>query len=232
MIILENVVKNYPTRNLEPGYVSVLNKVNLTVESGQFVQIVGPSGSGKSTLLYILGLLMFIDEGRYILNGQDTAKMSAHEKQEIRLQTFGFVFQDYWLFERFTVRQNVEYPLKHVGIKKEERRKRVELLLEKVGLSERMDFYPSMLSGGEQQRVAIARALANNPSVILADEPTGNLDKTMTHKIMELLKNLNQEGVTIVMVTHDENLHQYAHVVYRLDDGVLVEKNMQLKHSV
>lgn len=224
MIVLSDVVKKYPTKSLDYGYVSVLNKVNLAIQSGQFVQIVGPSGSGKSTLLYILGLLTSINSGQYLLNGCDTAKMSAKEKQEMRLKEFGFIFQDYWLFERFTVRQNVEYPMKHAGVNKVERQQRVEALIEKVGLSERIDFYPGSLSGGELRRVAIARALANGPSVIFADEPTGNLDKAMTYQIMDLLKSLNQEGVTIIMVTHDENLHQYADVVYRIDDGVLVKK--------
>ncbi len=223
MIVLTDVVKKYPTKSLDYGYVSVLNKVSFTIELGQFVQIVGPSGSGKSTLLYILGLLTSINSGQYSLNGRDTAKMTAKEKQEMRLREFGFIFQDYWLFERLTVRQNVEYPLKHAGVNKVERHKRAEALLERVGLSERIDFYPATLSGGEQQRVAIARALANNPSVIFADEPTGNLDKAMTYQIMDLLKTLNEDGVTIVMVTHDDSLHHYADLVWRIDDGLMTE---------
>lgn len=220
VIELQNVRKIY-----EAGVSKVyaLNGVTMSVERGDFVAIMGPSGSGKSTLLNLIGCLDRPTEGRVIINGVDTANLSDKQLTELRRDTIGFIFQQYNLIPTLTAFENVELPMIFKGVAKSEREKRAKELLSLVGLEEEMHRRPMELSGGQQQRVAIARALANEPSILLCDEPTGNLDTRSGKAVMEIISKLNREGVTVVVVTHDPAIAAFAKRVVRIVDGVLVD---------
>ncbi len=196
-----------------------LNDVSLNIKAGEFVAIMGPSGSGKSTLMNIIGLLDTPSTGEYLLDGKDVSKQSDRKQARIRREKIGFVFQSFNLLPRLSLLQNVELPMIYRGYNNSERKKRAGALLKKVGLEERAKFRPNKVSGGQLQRAAIARALANKPSLLLADEPTGNLDSKSGQSIMQLLESLNQSGVTVVIVTHDNNIARFAKRVIRVRDG-------------
>lgn len=200
--------------------IEVLRGIDLEIKEGEFVSIMGPSGSGKSTLLHIIGCLDRPTSGTYLLSGTDMADKTDNELAEIRNRKIGFVFQSFNLLPRFSAIKNVELPLLYSGVSSHERQEKAHQLLEKLGLSDRAGHTPSELSGGEQQRVAIARALINNPSVILADEPTGNLDSHSGEEIMNIFLRLKQGGVTIIMVTHEKNIADASERIITLKDGV------------
>lgn len=216
MIHLKNIRKTYYGKDVET---EVLKGINLEIEKGEFVCVLGTSGCGKSTLLNILGLLDQATEGVYELEGIDVMKLGKNESAAIRNQKIGFVFQAYHLIPEINVLENIVVPLGYAGVPKKEREIAARKLLDKFEMSHLEKKYISQMSGGEQQRVSIMRAIVNHPSLLLADEPTGNLDKENTRKIMEILKKLNQEGMTIVMVTHDMELVQYATRVIRIEGG-------------
>ncbi len=221
LIHLEDLAKVFYTDEVETH---ALSGINLSIQSGEFVSIAGPSGCGKTTLLSILGLLDSPTGGKYLLDGEPVENLSAGQRAKIRNQAIGFVFQAFNLIGDLTVYENVELPLTYRGMGGSERRERVEAALERVGMAHRMKHYPSQLSGGQQQRVAVARAIVGKPLILLADEPTGNLDSKNGNAVMELLKELHEEGATICMVTHDP---RYAHVADRsvhLFDGQVVSE--------
>ena len=201
-----------------------LGDINLDVNEGDFVAIMGPSGCGKTTLLNILGLLDSPTQGSYMLEGVEVARFKEEQRTQLRKGKIGFVFQSFNLLDELTVEQNVELPLKYMGVPADERRTRVVEILRQLNISHRANHYPNQLSGGQQQRTAIARALVYNPKFILADEPTGNLDTRNGKEVMDLLADLNDEGTTIVMVTHSQRDASYAHRVINMLDGFLVEK--------
>ena len=217
MIRLEGVVKSYRTGGTE---VRALDGVDLAIDDGDFVAIMGPSGSGKSTMMNILGCLDVPTEGRYLLDDVDVSKLNDDELADIRNHKIGLVFQSYNLLSRTTALGNVELPLMYARLR--ERRSRALQALDEVGLADRSRHLPNQLSGGQQQRVAIARALVTNPTMILADEPTGNLDTTASREIAEMLVRLNESGRTIVLITHEEEIAEYAQRVVRLRDGQVV----------
>lgn len=219
MLQTTNLTKHFRTDEIET---IALNGVNLTVNDGEFLAIMGPSGCGKSTLLNILGLLDDPTSGSYIFDGTETATLPERERGRIRKGRVGFVFQSFNLIDELDVAHNVELPLTYLGLSRSERRKRVDEMLAKVHINHRSRHLPQQLSGGQQQRVAIARALVTHPTLILADEPTGNLDSTNGREIMELLASLNREGTTIVMVTHSDRDAAYASRVVHLFDGTIV----------
>jgi len=204
--------------------VHALKDVNLAVNKGDFLVVAGPSGSGKSTLMNIIGLLDTPDSGSYHLDGRNVGDLSDDERSRVRNRTIGFIFQNFNLLPRTSALRNVILPLSYRSMKDSERLERAQLALEKVGLARRMNHLPSQLSGGEQQRVAVARALASNPSVVLADEPTGNLDTKTGQEIVELLVRLSQEGQTVIMVTHDPRLLGYADRIVGMLDGEISEE--------
>ncbi len=204
-----------------------LTGIHLEIRKGEYLSIAGPSGCGKSTLLSIIGLLDSPSEGDYLLNGKPVAKLSLPERTRIRNREIGFIFQAFNLIGDLTVYENVELPLTYRGIPAAERRQRVQDALERVGMSHRMKHYPSQLSGGQQQRVAVARALAGSPSILLADEPTGNLDSKNGEVVMSLLRELHREGATICMVTHDPNYARFAERSVHLFDGRIVEEKVE-----
>ena len=219
MIELIDVHKIYRIGSYE---VQALNGVSLRIERGEFVAIMGPSGSGKSTLLYLIGCLDKPTKGKVLIDGMDTSLMNEKQLTEMRRDAIGFVFQQYYLIPTLTIIENVELPMVFKGISKEKREKRAEELLALVGLDGKKDRKPNELSGGEQQRVAIARALANNPKILLCDEPTGNLDTKSGEQVMDLIKRLNLDmGVTVVLVTHNPSLKSYANRVLNIRDGRL-----------
>lgn len=221
MIQLESITKTYQVGTEK---VDVLKNIDLTIEDGEFVAIMGPSGSGKSTLMNIIGFLDRPTKGKYFLDGKEIVDMQDHELARIRNQTIGFVFQQFHLLPRLTALKNVELPMIYAGVKKQERMIRAREALEKVGLSERMDYFPNKLSGGQKQRVAIARAIVNEPQVILADEPTGALDSKTSKQIMELFTMLNkEEGTTIVVVTHEQGVAAYADRIIYVRDGTIIQ---------
>ncbi len=221
MIELVNVVKKYRIGAYE---VPALRGVSLRVERGEFVTIMGPSGSGKSTLLYMIGCLDKPTSGKVIIDGVDTSKLDDRRLTDLRREKIGFVFQQYYLLPTLTALENVELPMVFSGVPKGERERKARKLLELVGLRGKEDRKPMELSGGEQQRVAIARALANDPPILLCDEPTGNLDTQSGKVVMDLIKRLNVErGVTVVLVTHDPSLSVYADRVIRIRDGMIVD---------
>ena len=220
LIRLESVSKVFFTDEVETH---ALSGVNLEIRDGEYVAISGPSGCGKSTLLSILGLLDTPTEGVYLLNGESVEDLKARQRARIRNRQIGFIFQAFNLIGDLTSFENVELPLTYRGMPASERRKRVEEALERVGMAHRMKHYPSQLSGGQQQRVAVARALGGDPSVLLADEPTGNLDSKNGEAVMELLRDVHQGGATICMVTHDPRFEAYAERVVRLFDGKIVD---------
>ncbi len=203
--------------------VFALRGVTLSIEKGDFIAIMGPSGSGKSTLMHILGLLDTPTKGKVIIKGKDVSTLSEDERALIRRKTVGFVFQQYNLSPSLNALENVELPMLFAGVPKEQRRKRAKELLEMMGLGHRLYHYPNQLSGGQQQRVAIARALANDPEVILADEPTGNLDTKTGERIIELFKDLHRKGKTIVIVTHNPDVASAAEKIVHIRDGKILE---------
>ena len=220
MIRTENLTRIFRTEEVET---IALNGVNIEVEDGEFIAIMGPSGCGKSTLLNILGLLDSPTEGKYWLNNEEVAHLKERERTAYRKGRIGFVFQNFNLIDELTVEENVDLQLKYLGVGKAERKERVLDILRKVKLSHRAKHYPHQLSGGQQQRVAIARAVVGKPSIILADEPTGNLDSKNGMEVMLLLSELNEEGTTIVMVTHSKHDATYASRIINLFDGQVVD---------
>ena len=222
LIQLNRVGKIFMTDELETH---ALEDIHLNIRKGEYVAISGPSGCGKSTLLAILGLLDSPSQGDYLLNGKAASGLNASERARIRNREIGFVFQAFNLIGDMTVRENVELPLTYRGMSSPDRRKATEEALEKVGMSARAKHYPSQLSGGQQQRVAVARALASNPSVLLADEPTGNLDSDNGNQVMDLLSELHENGATICMVTHDQNHAKRAdRTVYMFDGKIVADR--------
>ncbi len=201
--------------------VKALNGIDLDVAKNEFVALMGPSGSGKSTLMNIIGCLDTPTSGSYVLNQKDVSRMLDDELAEIRNKEIGFVFQTFNLLPRYTALENVALPLIYAGMGSKARNERASEVLEQVGLADRMDHRPNELSGGQRQRVAVARALVNKPSIILADEPTGNLDSKTSHEIMGLIHDIHQNGNTIILVTHEEDIAQHAKRVVRLRDGVI-----------
>ena len=219
MIKTENLQKIFKTEEVETW---ALHNVSLEIKEGEFVAIMGPSGCGKSTLLNILGLLDNPTNGTYQLNGTDVSKFSEAERTNLRKGVIGFVFQSFNLIDELNVYENIELPLLYMGVPKEERKKRVEEAMKRMDISHRVKHFPQQLSGGQQQRVAIARAVVANPKIILADEPTGNLDSKNGKEVMDLLTQLNKEGTTVVMVTHSQHDAGYATRVINLFDGQVV----------
>lgn len=219
MIKVENLSKSFRTEEVETV---ALNHVSFEVHDGEFVAIMGPSGCGKSTLLNILGLLDNPDEGRYWLAEREVQGLSERERTDVRKGQIGFVFQSFNLIDELNVQENIELPLTYLDIPRAERRQRVQEIMKRMAISHRAKHFPHQLSGGQQQRVAIARAVVFNPCMILADEPTGNLDSKNGVEVMRLLTELNQEGTTIVMVTHNEHDARVAHRIIRLFDGHIV----------
>ena len=220
MIELKDIYKIYETGDTE---VHALDGINLHIDKGEFVAIVGQSGSGKSTCMNIIGCLDVPTSGQYILDGIDVSTMSENELAYIRNQELGFIFQQYNLIAKLTVLNNVELPLIYKRVPKEEREELARKALAKVGLEGKEDRYPKQLSGGQQQRVSIARALAGSPSVILADEPTGALDSKTGIEVLELIKKLNEESNTIILVTHDNGIAEQAKRIVRIQDGKIIE---------
>lgn len=223
MIQIKDLRKVFRTEEIETV---ALNSINLNVQKGEFIAIMGPSGCGKSTLLNILGLLDNPTSGHYMLNDKEVGNLKEKERTQTRKGNIGFVFQSFNLIDEMTVSENVELPLIYLNINKTERKKRVAETLKKMNISHRADHFPNQLSGGQQQRVAIARAVVAEPKIILADEPTGNLDSKNGLDVMNLLTQLNQEGATIVMVTHSQHDSSFAHRVINLFDGKVVTEMM------
>ena len=221
MITLKNIKKVFKTEEIETW---ALQNVNLEVKKGEFVAIMGPSGCGKSTLLNLLGLLDTPTEGTYMLDGKDVSHMNEDERTDLRKGKLGFVFQSFNLIDELNVSDNVELPLLYMGIPKKERKQKVKEVVERVAMSHRAQHFPSQLSGGQQQRVAIARAVISHPQIILADEPTGNLDSKHGKEVMELLSELHKEGTTIIMVTHSQHDANYAERIINLFDGEIVSE--------
>lgn len=223
MIKITELEKIYRTDEVET---IALNKLSMEIKKGEFVAVMGPSGCGKSTLLNILGLLDDSDAGSFLFNNTEIAKFNERQRADLRKQNIGFVFQSFNLIDELTVFENVELPLIYLGVKSDERKKRVEAVLDKMQIMHRRNHYPQQLSGGQQQRVAVARAVVNNPRLILADEPTGNLDSINGNEVMELLTNMNEQGTTIIMVTHSEHDARYSHRIIRMLDGQTVMENI------
>lgn len=223
IIHLENISKSYYLGK-EP--LPVLKDINLDIFKNEYVALMGPSGSGKSTLMNILGCLDSPTNGRYILNGKDVSSMEDNDLAEVRNKEIGFVFQQFNLLPRLTAAENVALPLIYSGVSKKERIERAFAVLSKVKLDDRSHHKPNELSGGQCQRVAIARALINNPSIILADEPTGNLDSKTSYEIMDILGKIHTDGNTVILVTHEKDISHFAHRVIRLRDGVVETDKM------
>ena len=218
---LEHIYKDYLQGKMT---VPVLKDVSLQVDEGEYVAIMGPSGSGKSTLMNIIGCLDRPTSGSYELAGQDVLKLSDNAVASVRLHSIGFVFQNFQLLPRQTALDNVALPLIYAGIRKKMRRERAKEALIRVGLEDRLDFKPTQLSGGQKQRVAIARAMVNNPKILLADEPTGALDSRSSKQVMELFQKLNDEGVTVIMITHDRGIAEHAKRIVDIFDGEISER--------
>ena len=219
MIYTKNLKRTFQTEEVRT---LALNGVSIEVNEGEFVAVMGPSGCGKSTLLNILGLLDSPTEGEYLLGGTDVSHLSEPQRDQLRKGRIGFVFQSFNLIDDLTVEENIELPLLYMGIKRDERRKKVAALMERMDIMHRAKHFPRQLSGGQQQRVAIARAVVADPQMILADEPTGNLDSHNGREVMELLSQLHSEGATIVMVTHSQRDASYADRIINLYDGQVV----------
>lgn len=228
VIHIDKIAKRYQVGTVT---VKALRSVSLQIGHNEYVAIMGPSGSGKSTLMNILGCLDTPTNGTYILNGTDVSQMVDNQLAEIRNQEIGFVFQTFNLLPRYTALENVMLPLVYAGISKDDRLERAKIALDKVGLSDRMTHRPNELSGGQRQRVAVARALVNNPSIILADEPTGNLDSKTSEDIMGLFHRIHQQGNTVILVTHEEEIARHAHRIIRLRDG-MIESDYLNDHPV
>lgn len=220
IIQLKDLVKNYYVGSI---VVHALRSITLDINKNEYVAIMGPSGSGKSTLMNLIGCLDTATEGEYILNGTDVSQMEDNQLAEIRNREIGFVFQTFNLLPRYTALENVMLPMVYAGVSKQLRNERAREVIESVQLTDRMDHRPNELSGGQRQRVAVARALVNNPSIILADEPTGNLDSKTSRDIMSLLDEIHSQGNTIILVTHEEDIARHAHRIIRLMDGEVSE---------
>ncbi len=220
---MTNIDKIYP---LEGENVHALKRVSLSLDEGEYLSVLGPSGSGKTTLMNIIGCLDTPTSGTYILRGREVEDLDEQELAQLRNREIGFIFQNSQLLPRLTARKNVEMPLIYAGIRPRERRARAEAMLERVGLKDRMDHLPNQLSGGQQQRVAIARAMVSNPSILLADEPTGALDQKTGAQIMDLFRELNEEKRTVIMITHDLKIAAHARRVVHIIDGEISEGGM------
>ena len=223
MIKINQLQKFYRTEEVET---IALNNLSFEVKQGEFVAIMGPSGCGKSTLLNILGLLDDPEGGSYLFNGIEVANFNERKRSDLRKNNIGFVFQSFNLIDELSVYENVELPLIYTKVKAAERKERVEAVLDKMQIMHRRNHFPQQLSGGQQQRVAVARAVVNNPKLILADEPTGNLDSSNGNEVMQLLTELNEQGTTIIMVTHSEHDAKYTHRIIRMLDGQTVTENI------
>lgn len=229
MISLTNIVKRYKMGDEE---FKALDGVDLAIQRNEYVALIGPSGSGKSTLMNLLGCLDTPSEGKYILNGRDTSTMNDNELAKVRNEEIGFIFQSFHLLPRMTVLQNVMQPLVYRGIPKAQREIMAAKALDKVGLSHRMGHRPNQLSGGQRQRVAVARALVGTPSILLADEPTGNLDSRTSAEIMALFDELHQQGQTVIVVTHEPDIAAHCHRTLRVSDGKIVQDSINEKRTV
>ena len=228
MIKITNLEKYYKTEEVQT---IALNKLSFEIKQGEFAAIMGPSGCGKSTLLNILGLLDDPDGGSYLFNGIEVADYNERKRAQLRKHNIGFVFQSFNLIDELSVFENVELPLIYTGVKPAERKARVHEVLEKMQIMHRRKHFPQQLSGGQQQRVAVARAVVNNPKLILADEPTGNLDSSNGNEVMDLLTELNEGGTTIIMVTHSEHDAKFSHRIIRMLDGEKVTENLLVDYK-
>jgi putative ABC transport system ATP-binding protein len=228
MLQTKNLTKVFTTQEVET---TALNNVNLEVQKGEFVAVMGPSGCGKSTLLHIAGMLDNPTEGEYYFMGEEVSEYSEKKRANLRKGNIGFVFQSFNLIDELTVFENIELPLLYLGVAAKDRKRRVDDSLEQLELVARRNHFPQQISGGQQQRVAVARALIANPKVILADEPTGNLDSSHGDEVMKLLVNLNENGTTVVMVTHSPAYADYANRVIHLFDGHIVTENLKEKYD-
>ncbi|MFK7970274.1 MAG: ABC transporter ATP-binding protein [Bacteroidia bacterium] len=222
MLRTQNLIKYYRTDEIET---TALNDVSIEVKEGEFLSIMGPSGCGKSTLLNILGMIDGPDAGGYYFLDQEVSRFSERQRANLRKDNIGFVFQSFNLIDELTVYENVELPLIYTNMKGSERKKRVETILDNMNMMHRRNHFPQQLSGGQQQRVAVSRAIVNNPKLILADEPTGNLDSANGADVMKLLAELNASGTTVIMVTHDAENAEYGNRILRLLDGKVVSEN-------
>jgi putative ABC transport system ATP-binding protein len=220
---MQNICKSYYMNQDE---IEILHNINLTVNSGEFLSILGPSGSGKSTMMNIIGCLDVPSSGKYLLNGNDINDLDESELAKVRNKEIGFVFQSFQLLPRLNALQNVELPLIYSGVSASERQRRAKEILKKVGLADKMRNLPTQLSGGQQQRVAIARALVTEPTILLADEPTGALDQKTGAQVIELFESLNQDGRTIIMITHDSKIAHHAKRIVNILDGYLTEQEV------
>ena len=229
LIKMDGVKKVFYTDEVETH---ALEEIHLEIRKGEYISIAGPSGCGKSTLLSILGLLDSPSDGAYMLNGQSVAKLTISERTRIRNREIGFIFQAFNLIGDLTVYENVELPLTYRGTGTAERKQKVQHALERVGMAHRLRHYPSQLSGGQQQRVAVARALVGDPLILMADEPTGNLDSKNGEAVMELLRDLHRNGATVCMVTHDQRYADFAERMIHLFDGRIVEESKEARASV
>ena len=225
MIKVNNLEKIYRTEEVETV---ALNRISFEINNGEFVAIMGPSGCGKSTLLNIIGLLDDLDGGVFEFNAVDVSKFNERKRAEMRKHNIGFVFQSFNLIDELTVFENVELPLIYTGVSSSERKRIVDEVLDKIQIAHRRNHYPQQLSGGQQQRVAVARAVVNKPKLILADEPTGNLDSRNGNEVMQLLTDLNEQGTTIIMVTHSEHDARYTHRIINMLDGQIVTQNIKV----
>jgi putative ABC transport system ATP-binding protein len=229
IIHLENITKNY---YLGKQVIEVLKGISLDIYKNEYVALMGPSGSGKSTLMNILGCLDTPTSGNYILNGQDVSRMHDNDLAEVRNKEIGFVFQQFNLLPRLSAVENVALPLVYAGVPKKQRMEKAMHVLEKVALTDRSHHKPNEMSGGQNQRVAIARALVNDPSIILADEPTGNLDSKTSYEIMQIFSQIHASGNTVVLVTHEEDIAHYAHRLIRLRDGIIESDKRKATESI
>lgn len=221
---LSNIYKDYYQEEM---VVPVLKDINLSIKEGEYLAIMGPSGSGKTTLMNLIGCLDRPTKGDYFLEGEDVSGYKDKELSDVRLNSIGFVFQNFHLLPKLSALDNVALPLSYAGIPVKERKEIAKKALERVGLGDRIDFMPNQLSGGQKQRVAIARALVNNPKIVLADEPTGALDSKSGVAVMELFRQLNEEGVTVIMITHNEEIAEYAKRIIYIFDGEIVKEKIQ-----
>lgn len=228
MILLEKITKVYRTDEIETN---ALNEVSFEIKKGEFVSIMGPSGCGKSTLLNVIGMLDRAESGKYLFLDNEITSLKEKKRSEIRKENIGFVFQNFNLIDELTVFENIELPLLYSGVSTSERKKLVDEIVERIGIAHRAKHFPQQLSGGQQQRVAVARALVTKPALILADEPTGNLDSSHGNEVMELLCELNEEGTTIIMVTHSQHDASYSNRIINLLDGEVVSENKMVVNT-